>query len=65
MKRPALGIKPRYIEFEDGVVISRDKIEKRYKKLCDTFKRRIDNNDSLEIEWLREYNQIIRYLFKE
>ena len=68
MKRPALGIKPRWLwkeENELGVVIPYNKIKERHKELCATIKRRIDNNDNLLIEWVREYNDIIKYLKKE
>jgi len=39
MKKPALGIKPRWLweeDFELGIVIPKDKIEARYKELVET-----------------------------
>jgi hypoxanthine-guanine phosphoribosyltransferase len=65
MKKPSLGIKPQWIwqmGFELGAVISKEKIEERHKELVATIKRRMDNNDTLLIEWLKEYNEIIKYI---
>ncbi len=65
MSKSALGIKTKEIwleEFEKGLVIPFDKIMKRYVELCETFRRRINNGDKLRVEWLEEYNEILKYI---
>lgn len=62
-QEPALGIMPKEIwrrQFDDGCIIPFNEITKRYVELCNTFERRIGNGDSLDIEWLKEYNEIIK-----
>jgi hypothetical protein len=59
MKKPALGIKPTEIwlsDFEGYSEVPYLEALKRYVELTETIKRRIDNGDSLDVEWIKEYN---------
>ena len=68
MKKPTLGIKPKWLwleQFEKGVIISVEEIGNRFYALGETIKRRIDNSDNLLIEWIEEYNDIIKWLERQ
>ena len=65
MKKPALGIIPQkmwIMGFGLGAVIPHSQIEARKDALVATIKRRVDNNDDLLIEWVKEYNNLVEYL---